>query len=414
MKASMVLAVALITIFSSLSVYASPEEDKVVVLPLRNMKNLRYFARLFVGSDRQTVLHGVINLEQPNILIQSEECKTCLHNRHDCQGTTSCKEKQEDSQKQLNISGVSMLCSAIEEDFSLSRKLPLFRSESFAINNILKKENKLAESDEAYIGFAPSSNGEKSILDQLFEDQVISKRVFALALADNSNSNFNEDSLLWLGGFNKSLLKEGSQMKYYEVADDSSWSLKSNKLTVGSDANTFTVERTHLAPDNEAIIIPHEALNSVLSQIQNVTGTPCFSQENVYYHCGCAQNQSAKFPAIHLQMNKDDDIVVLPEHYVTRTWSGCQVYLRGTTENVAKLGLPFMRRFLTVFDAESKVVGLGDVQDNSYDDDLIALLIFPITIIMFAIGVCAIIYLKSNAKKAHRNEYQQIGTRNLA
>eukprot|EP01017_Pseudomicrothorax_dubius_P015269 TRINITY_DN17669_c0_g1_i2.p1 TRINITY_DN17669_c0_g1~~TRINITY_DN17669_c0_g1_i2.p1 ORF type:complete len:218 (-),score=18.75 TRINITY_DN17669_c0_g1_i2:31-684(-) len=217
---------------------------------------------------------------------------------------------------------------------------------------------------------------------------------------------------MFVGGYDPALLQDGTKVTFYRTADDNSWSLSTKGIVINDENRGVHIDKVYFSMNSESILIPPHTLAQFLLAVHNSTGHMCSPVQDKMHVCACSEDQIAKFPSFDIYLQNNEKLRITPDQYIVKRWSGCLVYLWVSPNNhTAHLGLPFLRKYLSVFDVDQRAIGLGPMKSRKYQDDATALLIFPITFVLFLVGLGITQVFKSNAAKEVQMEQSRFLTR---
>lgn len=325
---------------------------------LDNNYNIQYDQTFYLGTPAQS-LSMVFSTAASWIQIPSSNCTNCLSSStFNCESSSTCKENT----TELVIKELA-ICHIITET--------LYLTESANVSNqimllILKD---LAEETEGILGLGLGPilrNESNSLLITLQRQGLIENKIFAFYLS-NSVYSTTISSGITIGDYNSSLMQ--TSVVYVPLCGNDTWCFNASNLTVGSSVIENSTVRVHINSAVATIVAPFQSYTLILTYLKS-NYEACIAFDELI-RCSCPSGMS-NFPSIKFYVS-ENEYVLDPDYYITEENSVCSVKITSgdSEEDYWVLGIGFLQKYYTIFDAENMRIGLAEAVQASLEFKLV-------------------------------------------
>ena len=355
---------------------------------LNNRYNIQYDQTFSLGTPAQS-LSMVFSTAASWIQIPSSNCTNCLSSStFNCESSSTCKENTTEIViKELAI------CHMITEN--------LYLTESSNVTNqtmllILKD---LAEETEGILGLGLGPillNDSSSLLITLQKQGLIQNKIFAFYLS-NSVYSTTISSGITIGDYNSSLMQ--TSVVYVPLCGNDTWCFNATNVTVGNTVIENSTVRVHINSAVITIVAPFNSYTMVLTYLKT-NYEACIAFDDLI-RCSCPSGMS-NFPSLKFYVS-DKEYILDPEYYITEENSVCSVKITSgdSEENYWILGIGFLQKYYTIFDAENLRIGLAEAVQASLEFELVyedTVLVGILLFAAFLVGLTIIWVIEKGTK----------------
>lgn len=365
------------------------------IIYLNNRYNLQYDQTFYIGSPPQE-LTMIFDTSSSWIQIPSINCTNCVEtSRFDCSLSETCNENKTD----IFIKNLAF-GHLIQDSLYLEKEVGIINQTMFLI---LKELNK--NQDEGVLGLGLDgilANSSRSLLLNLQNQGIIENKIFSFYFTTSKFST-TISSQIMIGDYNNSLIK--TNLRYFNLSNNQSWGFNACNFSLDSH---IIDNRTHSVLINSAmdsITAPFDSYMNLLGYLkQNFEG--CFSIGD-QIQCSCPFGLSS-FPSFKFFI-EDYQLTLEPDYFISEENSVCSIKIlsQETNGEYWVVGLGFLQKYCTVFDAEDIRIGLAEcikaelVYGVIYKDTiLIGIILFA----SFFIGLALIWAIKKATKWNEKKE----------
>lgn len=202
---------------------------------------------------------------------------------------------------------------------------------------------------DGILGMAPLSNFTENVLRQCNSGKASAKPIFALYLSWDERIRKSE---MTIGGYRQSLL--GSALTWLpQHGLPGKWAFQLKDISVGG-------RRLHICGYGSRQC--RAILDSGTSQIVGPAAWVEKVRQRLNVNTNCGKN--GELPTLSIMTQSGETFDLEPDDYLHRMTreGGCFLAvtpMEGFSDDTLILGLPFLRRFYSVYDIEKNMVGLG-------------------------------------------------------
>lgn len=375
-------------LFNDINTERILESSTNITINLRNSYSLEYEQSFRIGNPPQTVTM-IFDTSTSLIQVPSINCTNCLESPvFDCSISSSCS----------IISEYVLI-----KDFALGYFMvdDLYLTSNAFVSNqtMLLVIKEIGDYTEGVIGLGLSENfsyeGNQSIksinlLDNLKTQAIIQKKIFAFYFGGTVSS-------IILGEYDSSLIK--TDLVYFTLSNNQSWSFNASNFCLGSQIITNNSETVLINSASGQIKAPLASYNFILTYLRSEYQA-CVSFENII-KCSCPSGVLS-FPNFIFYID-NSEFTLEPNYYINEENSVCslKIALIDSEEDYWILGMPFLQKYYTVFDADNLRIGIAEsIKSESnlpvvYEDTI---LVGSILFFGFFIGVAIILIVEKKIK----------------
>eukprot|EP01017_Pseudomicrothorax_dubius_P020400 TRINITY_DN22264_c0_g1_i2.p1 TRINITY_DN22264_c0_g1~~TRINITY_DN22264_c0_g1_i2.p1 ORF type:complete len:411 (+),score=61.61 TRINITY_DN22264_c0_g1_i2:81-1313(+) len=385
------LVVALVIISSCLC------EDNLVRISLKNMQNVRYFAKVLVATESaKKAFRAQVSLDFPNILLPSTKCESCQNRKFDCNEEGSTCQPGKDSNKTFIVNEVSYVGDPWQVNYVFPGSSQSVIVPTFGYFKSEGKPRTFSGFEEAFLGLGPGKSG--SLIDSLKASGLIDSRVFSLYFSNNEKSLLNPDSWLILGGYDKDLIDSEDSIQRFRTEEDS-WKLAASLIRTEGDfggnkvSSIYFDSALELNSYEESVNLWTMYSTSAMSQSKILCPRDAFDGN---FFCMCQSTEDIdKLPNLRIALSSGKDLVLPSKSFFRHILGiGCLFLFKSSNSIAAKsvrLGLPFLRHFMTIYDMDKREIGIAEAQATTFKATSIN---FTMCSITFFIVVSSIMLLR--------------------
>ena len=214
-------------------------------------------------------------------------------------------------------------------------------------------------------------DGSKTLIETLYLNGAIPKRVFSLFL--NNNQYENDDtrkpkSMLTIGGYDLQTYSDGSAVSQYNVFEnnDGHWALKLDSIHCKDTDIDYLSEYAVLDSRSTKIVGPLKSVKKLFDRFEAMYGCG-------YYHsrlvCDCSEIYSiVQVPVITFN-RYGDSYDMDQDQYFKKTSKVCYLMFEGADINYWILGQPFLRMYYSIYNLEDKTITLVNAAPSKFTTD---------------------------------------------
>ena len=340
---------------------------------LANFKNSQYVGQLFIGSNQQP-LNVVFDTGSHFLVIPNASLSDQFDNVYDCSSSTTCK-SYEDKHIVLRYGsgngygyvaedqiGFGIATIAVNTTFVLSTELGGLPSEFHADGILGLRTIKNLSTYYVYPNADTICRTNYSLIDNLYAQGVIKKRQFSFFL-NNVDRLVSEElgADFTLGGYNRKYAK--SNFTFLKVVHENYWAIQTTGFNIGGINIQLSKHgiKTIIDTGTSVITIPKQLFKTIAPIIAETAG--CDSIRGLMCVCsnGPCNIDPDDFPTIVIEF--DGMKAILPGRTYALNLDGynvLEIIGLDMSEHFLILGDPFMRQYLTLFDADDDTLGLAE------------------------------------------------------
>lgn len=349
------------------------ENTSIFDFKLANFKNSQYVGQIFIGSNQQP-LNVVFDTGSHFLVVPNASLVNHFGNVYDCNSSRTCvpHEDQQITLKYGSGNGYGYVAEdqigfgagvvAKNTTFVLSTALDGLPSEFHADGILGLRTIKELGSYHVYPNKETICATNYSIIDNLYTAGVIKRRQFSFFL-NNIDRDPSEQlgADFTLGGYNHKYAN--SDFTFLKVVHGNYWAVQTKGLNVGGvDIQLPDMGIKAIVDTGTSVItIPKQIFKIIAPLIAN--GAGCDSIHGLM--CTCANGpcniDPDAFPTLVLEF--DGIKTILPGRTYVQNLEGyniLEIIGLDMSENFIILGDPFLRQYLTLFDADTETVGLAE------------------------------------------------------
>ena len=428
-----------LSFFNALSVnitqssHALSFDQEKLVFSLRNIQNAGYYFVMRVGEPFfNNVFEILLDISNPWTWIPDYSCSNCfrtnLHSTYyNCEeNSKTCHQNEDKGAVTLNYPYGSIVAISGTDLIGLP-SLPLNSSIQHTIGYAIEVTKDFYDMDaDGILGLGisngASETGLHSILNKLFEQKWIEKRIFSLFLTHDPDQEDNLSELEF-GGFNLSRIVDNEILQTSPVANPNFWSFKLNNLKLvpfemGEIDLKISSREVMLSTTFPDVGIPQAEFSNLIQVFKNLdiecSETKFFSN----YICTCPNNDVSKFPELVFQL--ENAILKLPNriymsilgkniydesgNVIFKKYQNCVLGFRSIGKHeldekfgeIWIFGMSIMRYYYTIFDMDNMVISFAPAKGSNLTENLTfpQLIWVQVLIILFLIAACSWILYK--------------------
>jgi hypothetical protein len=222
---------------------------------------------------------------------------------------------------------------------------------------------------DGILGLAPSTQGttgNKLFIEELYNAGIIGQKMFSMSFG-SSPSDVN--SKIVFGGYNLDYAKPGEVITWNSLVDELYWALKMTGLGINGTALPLQGTSAVIDSGTSYILVPSSDFETLIGLFsgRNFEGSKkrgCVQDKATgLLKCSCDYDTDVEeeFPTLEISM-EGGTYKLPPSVYTVKQWNNC--YFKFATVPMADehnfwiLGDAFLHNYMTIFDLETKQIGL--------------------------------------------------------
>jgi len=319
-------------------------------ISLTNFLNDQYIGKIHIGENKQP-----FNLlfDTGSAWLWVADKSAGLSKYFDCSSSSTCEKKhhtfelmygQGHGQGHLTIDQIHF-----GENFSVM-------NQHFLTVSRISNMGTLMGDGILGLGFKSLSESYPTFLDTMHDQGIIDNKIFSIYLGNDPTSSGDETGVFMLGGYDPYFMQ--SNFTFFNVTDTNYWAINFNSTKFGN-RNIKITENTKAIIDSGTSLIsfPSYLIQEISSHLSSL-GITCSVVSGIPIFCDCP-NSFDDFPNITLGF--DNWFATLTgRDYVTNVGGECMLGFQLVDYlNYVILGDIFMRKYYTIFDADSMKIGFA-------------------------------------------------------
>lgn len=196
----------------------------------------------------------------------------------------------------------------------------------------------------------------KTLVENLKEQRIIDKTVFAFHLSDFSNSQLPNSSLS-IGSWNLGKYALDKEFTYLHLYDKSGyWAVRMYGFSLNQEASEIAESNVaEIDSYTSFLYLPKEAFDLYRSAVCPLVS--CDISKS-YIEFNCENGEEERWPDLTFTLG-GFKLPISPKHYILKTGNICEDLVNNFSQDFYRFGMPFMRAYYTLFDMENFRIGVA-------------------------------------------------------
>lgn len=322
---------------------------------LANYYNTQYYAVVYAGTP-SSQYSVKIDTGSSYLWLPSTDCVDCHSIAHHFNSSLSSTYTNLYTILDLNYFEGSVTGIVSTDSFSFGDSDSSVSDLMFILVNEDEGMSALASDGIMGLAFSSNLNGHLNFIDLLKEQGKIKNSIFALYFNDNIYGDLTEtdpEASIMLGDYDLSYAQE--ELQYVDIYSSSGfWFADLNSLTYSEKTVGITSKYVIFNTGSSMIQGPEDDIKVMMKLL--TSGSYCYNV-NQFNFCYC--KKFSEYPVFNFTID-GKSFFLGPEDYLVSVSGWCMIMMETLEGSMAiVLGLPFLRKYYSVFDLDNSKVGLA-------------------------------------------------------